>query len=193
MSDVAMAPKAAKDESRFVWFWRQYLKSPGAVIALVVLLSILFVAAAAPLISPQNPYDLTQVDIMDNLQPPGSKSFGGVTFLLGTDGQGRDILSAIFFGLRTSLLVGVLSGVLALVLGVMVGLVAAYKGGWVDTVIMRIVDLQLSMPSILVALILLVLLGGGVDRSSPRAGCPAGCAGWRSSRTRANTWTRHAA
>jgi peptide/nickel transport system permease protein len=134
------------------------------VLALAVLLGIIGVAIAAPLISPQNPYDLTQVDLMDNLQPPGSKSFSGMIFLLGTDGQGRDILSAIFYGLRTSLIVGVASGVLALIVGVLFGLTAAYYGGYVDTLIMRVVDLQLSVPPILVALILLVLLGGGADK-----------------------------
>jgi peptide/nickel transport system permease protein len=165
MSDVQVQPVAVTvEERRLVWFAREYVKSPGAVVALIALLIILFVAFFSPLISPQNPYDLTQVDIMDNLQPPGSTSMDGKLFLLGTDGQGRDILSAIFYGLRTSLIVGVLSGVLALLLGVGVGLIAAYRGGWVDTVIMRIVDLQLSMPPILVALILLVLLGGGADK-----------------------------
>jgi peptide/nickel transport system permease protein len=165
MSDVQAQPVAVTvEERRLVWFAREYVKSPGAVVALIALLIILFVAFFSPLISPQNPYDLTQVDIMDNLQPPGSTSMDGKLFLLGTDGQGRDILSAIFYGLRTSLIVGVLSGVLALLLGVGVGLIAAYRGGWVDTVIMGIVDLQLSMPPILVALILLVLLGGGADK-----------------------------
>jgi peptide/nickel transport system permease protein len=140
------------------------MRNPGAVLALIVLVGIIAVAAAAPLISPQNPYDLTQVDLLDNLQPPGSKSFSGTTFLLGTDGQGRDILSAIFYGLRTSLIVGVASGLLALIVGVLFGLTAAYYGGYVDTLIMRVVDLQLSVPPILVALILLVLLGGGADK-----------------------------
>jgi peptide/nickel transport system permease protein len=156
---------AAREEERPLRaFAREYARSPGAVLALAVLLGIIGVAIAAPLISPQNPYDLTQVDLMDNLQPPGSKSFSGMIFLLGTDGQGRDILSAIFYGLRTSLIVGVASGVLALIVGVLFGLTAAYYGGYVDTLIMRVVDLQLSVPPILVALILLVLLGGGADK-----------------------------
>jgi peptide/nickel transport system permease protein len=143
---------------------RDYARAPGAVVALVALALVLFVAAAAPLISPQDPYDLTQVDILDNLQPPGSQGLDGTPFLLGTDGQGRDVLSAIFFGLRTSLVVGVSSGVLALALGTAVGLLAAFRGGIADTVIMRIVDLQLSLPPVLVALILLVVLGGGADK-----------------------------
>ncbi len=160
----AAAGLMAQEERPFRAFAREYMRNPGAVLALIVLVGIIAVAAAAPLISPQNPYDLTQVDLLDNLQPPGSKSFSGTTFLLGTDGQGRDILSAIFYGLRTSLIVGVASGVLALIVGVLFGLTAAYYGGYVDTLIMRVVDLQLSVPPILVALILLVLLGGGADK-----------------------------
>jgi peptide/nickel transport system permease protein len=160
----AAAGLVVREERPFRAFAREYMRNPGAVLALIVLVGIIAVAVAAPLISPQNPYDLTQVDLLDNLQPPGSKSFSGMTFLLGTDGQGRDILSAIFYGLRTSLIVGVASGVLALIVGVLFGLTAAYYGGYVDTLIMRIVDLQLSVPPILVALILLVLLGGGADK-----------------------------
>ena len=160
----AAAGLAVREERPFRVFVREYMRNPGAVLALAVLVGIIAVAVAAPLISPQNPYDLTQVDLLDNLQPPGSKSFSGTTFLLGTDGQGRDILSAIFYGLRTSLIVGVASGLLALIVGVLFGLTAAYYGGYVDTLIMRVVDLQLSVPPILVALILLVLLGGGADK-----------------------------
>jgi peptide/nickel transport system permease protein len=161
----AAAGSVAREEERPARaFAREYMRSPGAVLALASLVGIIAVAIAAPLISPQNPYDLTQVDILDNLQPPGSKSFSGATFLLGTDGQGRDILSAIFYGLRTSLIVGVASGVLALIVGGVFGLTAAYYGGFVDTLIMRVVDLQLSVPPVLVALILLVVLGGGVDK-----------------------------
>jgi peptide/nickel transport system permease protein len=161
MSGAVAAPEA---EGRWLAFAREYAKAPGAVLALAVLGVILFVAAAAPLISPQNPYDLRQLDIMDNLQPPGARSFSGLFFALGTDGQGRDILSAIFYGLRTSLVVGVASGVLALLLGSVVGLIAAQAGGGVDALIMRIVDLQLGLPPILVALVLLVVLGNGADK-----------------------------
>ena len=87
-----------------------------------------------------------------------------MTHWLGTDGQGRDMLSAMLYGLRISLLVGLASGAIALVVGTVVGLIAAFRGGWVDAILMRIVDLQLSFPTILVALILLVLLGEGVDK-----------------------------
>jgi peptide/nickel transport system permease protein len=141
-----------------------YARSRIAVAALIVLLLILAAAIFAPLISPQNPYDLAQLDIMDSKLAPGSKSGAGWTFLLGTDDQGRDMLSAIFHGLRISLGVGVLSTVVALAIGIVVGLIAAYVGGWTDAIIMRVVDLQLSFPAILIALILLAMLGQGVDK-----------------------------
>ena len=145
-------------------FATSYARSRVAVVALALLLLILAVAICAPLISPQNPYDLAQLDIMESKLAPGAKSTAGWTFWLGTDDQGRDMLSAIFHGLRISLGVGVLSTVVALAIGIVVGLIAAYAGGWVDAVIMRIVDLQLSFPAILIALILLAILGQGVDK-----------------------------
>jgi peptide/nickel transport system permease protein len=150
--------------SPFREFASGYARSRVAVAALVMLLLILAIALCAPLISPQNPYDLAQLDIMDSKLAPGAKSSAGWTFVLGTDDQGRDMLSAIFHGLRISLGVGVFSTVVALAIGIVVGLVAAYVGGWADAVIMRVVDLQLSFPAILIALILLAILGQGVDK-----------------------------
>ncbi len=135
-----------------------------ALAAFAVLCVLLLAAIAAPLVTPQNPYDLAQLDILDSKLPPGAHSATGFTYWLGTDGQGRDMLSAILYGLRISLGVGVLSTIAALGLGLVVGLVAARAGGWLDALIMRIVDLQLSFPSILVALILLALTGQGVDK-----------------------------
>ncbi len=129
----------------------------------MLLAVILFVAIAAPFISPQNPYDLAQLDVMEGRLPPGAKTDGG-TFWLGTDDQGRDMLSAIFYGLRISLTVGVVSTVVALALGLALGLAAAYLGGWTETVIMRIADIQLSFPAILIALILLAVLGQGMSK-----------------------------
>jgi len=145
-------------------FATSYARSRVAVTALIVLLLILAVAICAPLISPQDPYDLAQLDIMDSKLAPGAKNGAGWTFLLGTDDQGRDMLSAIFHGLRISLGVGVLSTVVALAIGIVVGLIAAYVGGWTDAIIMRVVDLQLSFPTILIALILLAILGQGIDK-----------------------------
>jgi peptide/nickel transport system permease protein len=144
--------------------WGNFVESRLAVLGLIVLAAVIFVAIAAPWISPQNPYDLSKLDVLDSRLPPGSQSMDGLTYWLGTDGQGRDMLSAIFYGLRTSLSVGVTSGVVALLLGMTMGLTAAYFGGKVDSLIMRIVDLQLSFPAILVALMLLAILGRGVDK-----------------------------
>jgi peptide/nickel transport system permease protein len=135
-----------------------------ALIAVIVLALILGAAVLAPVLSPQNPYDLAQLDILDAKLEPGAKSVEGKTFLLGTDEQGRDMLSAILYGLRISLGVGAISTLIALTLGLAIGLAAAYSGGWVDALIMRFVDLQLSFPAILIALVLLAVLGQGVDK-----------------------------
>ncbi len=129
-----------------------------------MLVLVIVVAVAAPLIAPQNPHDLAQLDVMNSKLAPGESSLDGKTFLLGTDDQGRDMLSGIFYGLRTSLGVGVLSTVFALGIGLTFGMLAAYFGGWVDTLIMRVVDIQLSFPAILIALILLAVFGQGVDK-----------------------------
>jgi peptide/nickel transport system permease protein len=146
-------------------FIADFSESKMAILGLAIFMLITITAVFAPLISPQNPYDLAQLDIMDGRLPPGAKSaFGEITFYLGTDDQGRDMLSGIFYGLRTSLGVGAMSALLALILGGALGLAAAYCGGRTDTLIMRIVDLQLSFPAILVALVLLAILGQGVDK-----------------------------
>jgi len=129
-----------------------------------ILCLLLLAAIAAPWLTPQNPYDLAQLDILDAKLAPGAASAAGYTHWLGTDDQGRDMVSAILYGLRISIGVGVLSTVAALGLGLVIGLVSARAGGWVDALIMRIVDLQLSFPAILVALILLALTGQGVDK-----------------------------
>jgi peptide/nickel transport system permease protein len=141
-----------------------FAESRLAVGALIIFIGAIAIAIFAPWISPQNPYDLSQIDIMDASLPPGSKSMNGMTFWLGTDDQGRDMLSAIFYGLRISLFVGVMSGILSVVVGSILGIVAAYAGGKVDGLIMRIADLILGLPSILIALILLAILGRGIDK-----------------------------
>jgi peptide/nickel transport system permease protein len=135
-----------------------------AVAALLVLAAILCVALLAPLVSPQNPYDLAQLDILDSKLAPGARAGAGFTFWLGSDEQGRDMASAILYGLRVSLGVGILSTIVALAIGMGTGLVSAYAGGWIDGLVMRLVDLQLSFPAILIALILLAVAGQGVDK-----------------------------
>jgi peptide/nickel transport system permease protein len=141
-----------------------FVANPVAVFGLVLFGIILLLAIFAPLISPQNPYDLAQLDIMEARLPPGAATADGGTYWLGTDDQGRDMLSAIFYGLRISLGVGVASTVFALLIGLTMGLTAAYFGGRVETLIMRIVDIQLSFPAILIALILIAVLGQGTGK-----------------------------
>ena len=135
-----------------------------AVVGLLLFVVIVLAALVAPWLAPQNPYDLAQLDVLDARLPPGSAAADGGRYLLGSDEQGRDLLSAILFGLRISLGVGVLSTSIAVVVGLLVGLLAAYKGGRWDSVIMRVVDIQLSFPAILIALILLAVLGQGVGK-----------------------------
>ena len=146
-------------------FWSDYSESPLAVFALAIFIIILFIAVFAPIVSPFDPYDLASVDIMNGRLPPGSEDFTGNLFILGTDGAGRDMLSAIFYGLRVSLGVGALSGLVALIIGAALGLSAAYFGGRYETIIMRIVDIQLSFPSILMALVILAIFGKGVEKT----------------------------
>nr|WP_184437461.1 ABC transporter permease [Roseospira goensis] len=145
-------------------FLSDFAESPLAVGGFVVFVLVALLAVFANVIAPQNPYDLMQLSILDGNLPPGAPSANFGTYLLGTDDQGRDMLSAIMFGLRMSLAVGAGSTVIALAIGLSVGLMAAYFGGWLDTIIMRIVDIQLSFPAILIALILLSILGKGVDK-----------------------------
>ena len=145
---------------------RAFTRSHVATAALLLLLLLAFGATFAPWLAPQNPYDLTQLDIMDARLPPATESSANThqRYWLGTDEQGRDIGSAILYGLRTSIVVGLASTALALVLGVVVGLLAGYAGGKVDSLVMRIVDIQLSFPAILVALVLLAALGQGLGK-----------------------------
>jgi peptide/nickel transport system permease protein len=142
-------------------FWAEFRESPAAVVALTVVVLMAGLALFAPLVSPQNPYDLGGLSLLDARRPPGFVGSGGYAHLLGTDPQGRDLLSAIFYGLRISIQIGIAAGVIALSLGATFGIVAAYLGGRLEAVIMRVVDLQLSFPAILLALVLVALLGQG--------------------------------
>ncbi len=167
-SELATKPativRPVREQTPFGRFLSDFFESRIATAAVAVFALILFVAIFAPWISPQDPYDLMVVDVMNSRMQPGEKSLDGMTFVLGSDGAGRDMLSAIFYGLRTSLGVGVMSAIIALCIGMTVGLSAAYFGGRTDSLIMRIVDLQLSFPAILIALILLSIVGKGVDK-----------------------------
>jgi len=152
------------DQSRLSRFIADFCASRLALAGALLLSAILFIAVFAPLISPQNPYDLAQLDVLDARLEPGAKLGNGNTALLGTDDQGRDMLSGIFYGLRISLLVAGVATVLALLIGAAVGMSAAYAGGRSDSVLMRIADIQLSFPPILIALVLLALLGQGTGK-----------------------------
>jgi peptide/nickel transport system permease protein len=160
------AVTAGVDRVETPWrrFAAQYAESRIAMLGLVMLAAVIAIAVLAPLIAPQNPYDLSKLDLLDARLPPGATSMSGMSYWLGTDGQGRDMLSAIIYGLRVSLMVGVLSGVIALTIGSIVGVLAAYLGGRFEQFVMRVVDIQLGFPAILVALILLAVLGKGVDK-----------------------------
>jgi peptide/nickel transport system permease protein len=160
--DEALAPRAESPLRRFA---AEFAESRLAMLGLAMLAVIVALALAAPWVSPQNPYDLAQLDVMDSKLAPGELSAStGKPYWLGTDDQGRDMLSGIFYGIRISLFVGVASTVVALAIGLVVGLAAAYFGGKVDGIIMRLVDIQLSFPAILIALVLLAMLGQGVDK-----------------------------
>ena len=141
-----------------------FARSRIALAGFVLLAVLLLCAVFAPWITPQMPYDLSQLNLQDARQPPGGAwtEKPGRTYVLGTDDQGRDMVSAIAFGLRISLFVGVVSTLIALAIGAVLGLIAGYAGGRTETVIMRIADIQLSFPAILIALILLAALGQGI-------------------------------
>lgn len=155
--------KTAKVETPFRRFAHNFFSSKIATAGFAALLLIVLAAIFAPVISPQNPYDLSRLDVMDSRLEPGKKSVdGSLTFLMGTDEQGRDMLSAILYGIRISVAVGVASTSIALLLGLALGLFAGYAGGRTEAFIMRVADIQLSFPPILIALILLALTGQGV-------------------------------
>jgi peptide/nickel transport system permease protein len=164
LSAVAETLSLPKPETPTRRIAREFFSNPVATAAFALLMIILFLALFAPFLAPQNPYDLAKVTVMDARLEPGERGSGGFVMWLGADGAGRDMWSAILYGLRISLGVGVASGVVALAIGTAIGLLAAYRGGWIDALIMRLVDLQLSFPAILVALILVAILGRGADK-----------------------------
>jgi peptide/nickel transport system permease protein len=138
---------------RYEGLWL-FSRSPAVIIAAVVALAILIGAVFAPWIAPVNPYDLASFSLMDGLLPPVWEEFGSERFLLGTDDQGRDMISSILFGARLSLIIGVSAMAIATTLGVGLGLAAGYFGGRFDAIVMRIADIQLALPAILTALLI---------------------------------------
>lgn len=156
---------ARQPDTPLARFARAYFASRIAAAASAVLLLLILAALCAPLLAPQNPYDLMTLDIMDSRLAPGTRSGDGrMHYLMGTDEQGRDMLSAILYGLRISIAVGFASTAVALVIGLALGLLAGYAGGRTDSLIMRVADIQLSFPPILIALVLLAVSGPGVGK-----------------------------
>lgn len=133
------------------WSWRH---TPVAVAATIILLIMLVTAFGAGWIAPHNPFDLATIDLLDALKPPVWQQEGSAKYLLGTDSQGRDLLSAIMYGTRVSLLIGLASVALSMLIGIVLGLISGYVGGRMDALIMRIADVQLSFPAILIALLI---------------------------------------
>jgi peptide/nickel transport system permease protein len=134
--------------------WHSFRSSPVAIAAAIVALACVLAAACAPWVAPHNPFDLATLQLMDSSLPPAWLEGGRPQYLLGTDTQGRDIVSALVYGARISLFVGAASVVLAMTVGVALGLLAGFVGGKTDALIMRVCDVMLSFPSILIALLI---------------------------------------
>ncbi len=146
-------------------FLSEYMENKVAAVAAVAVAITLLVVVFAPWITPQDPYDLATISILNSTLAPGEVDMMTNTpFYLGTDSQGRDMLSAILYGMRISLFVALVSTSVSVVIGVIAGIVAAYVGGAIESLIMRLVDFILSFPTILVALVILAILGSGVDK-----------------------------
>jgi peptide/nickel transport system permease protein len=155
---------APASESGLRRLWRSIISSPQAAIGFLLVAVMVTAAVAAPWIAPQDPYDLTKVTFMDSMIPPGGVGSAGFVHVFGTDAQGRDLLSAILYGLRASIFVSVTATMLAMAIGLLVGLTAAYLGGRFDSILMRVVDVQISIPTLLIALVLVSALGSGIDK-----------------------------
>lgn len=136
-------------------FFYHFRHAPVAIVSFVTIILIILAAIFANFIAPTNPFDPASLNLMNGFTPPLEvNEFTGESFLLGTDDQGRDLFSTILFGLRISLFVGLMAVLLAMVMGVLLGLIAGFLGGWIDSVIMRFADIQMTFPSILVAMLI---------------------------------------
>lgn len=147
-------------------FIRRFLSDPVAIGAGAVLLVLVLMAALAPFLAPQNPYDLMQLSIMDSEMPPAWRAGGDERFLLGTDAQGRGVLSTIMYGTGISLLIGIGAVIVQGVLGVTLGLIAGYRGGWIDAFLMRLADIQMSLSTLMIAIIVLAIFQAAFDANT---------------------------
>jgi len=158
---VKAAPRSRVSEflaSDFVYMFR---RSPVAIVSFAVVMVLVLSAVFAPLIAPYDPFNPASLNLMNGFTPPSTpNAFTGDTFFLGTDDQGRDVFSTILYGMRISLFVGFAAVLFAMVLGVLLGLIAGYVGGWIETLIMRVADVQLTFPSILVAMLIFGIAKG---------------------------------
>ncbi len=145
-------------------FFYNYRRSSSAMIGSALMASFALAVLVGPFLVSQNPYDIAALDLMDSYKPPFWLEGGDPRFWLGTDGQGRDVWASILYGARISLFIGLVAMVASCAIGTLLGLVAGFYGGLVDSVIMRIADIQLSFPSILIALFLMSAVGTGIDK-----------------------------
>lgn len=145
-------------------FFHNYTRSTSAILGSALMVGFVLAVTAGPFLVSQNPYDIAGLNLMDSYKPPFWMDGGDARFLLGTDGQGRDVWASILYGARISLFIGLVAMVASCVIGTFLGLVAGFYGGIIDSVIMRIADIQLSFPSILIALFLMSAVGTGVDK-----------------------------
>lgn len=139
-------------------FWYYFKRDKVAIASFAVFCLLILAAVFAPWLAQDNPYDLASIDIMDSELPPMWIEGGESRFWLGTDEQGRGIYSTILYGLRTSLLIGIGAVLLQMVIGIIVGLLAAWYGGWLDNVLMRIADVQLSFSTLMIAIIISAII-----------------------------------
>ena len=163
-ADPAPAPRRAPSRLAVAWqsdFAWKFRRSPVAMVSFAVLVLMVLSAVFAPLIAPHDPFNPASLNLMNGFTAPMEpNAFTGDTFWLGTDDQGRDVFSTILFGLRISLFVGFAAVLFAMVLGVTLGLIAGYVGGWTETIIMRVADVQLTFPAILVAMLIFGIAKG---------------------------------
>jgi len=164
MAETPLTAPARPSRLRTFWasdFMYAFRHAPVAMISFAVVVILVLSALLAPLIAPYDPFNPASLNLMNGFTPPGeANAFTGDTFLLGTDDQGRDIFSTILYGMRISLFVGFSAVGLAMAIGILLGLVAGYVGGWIETLIMRVADIQLTFPSILVAMLIFGIAKG---------------------------------